>query len=118
MSSFLIPFSPPFLDSLASSHPRSQLQLCLPTGIGISIMGILAAPIEIITLIMECLELDEIFSLSLTCRQFGHLIRSQGLSRIVLQVCLSHLRIPFRPCLTSSKEGTTLARVLRGSGHR
>jgi hypothetical protein len=49
-------------------------------------MPILDAPIEIVTLIMECLDLDDVFSLSLTCRHFGHLIRSQSMSRIALQV--------------------------------
>ncbi|KAI9172427.1 hypothetical protein HJFPF1_01929 [Paramyrothecium foliicola] len=48
-------------------------------------MGIREAPIEIITLIMECLDLDDVFNLSLTCHQFGQIIRSQGLSRIALK---------------------------------
>jgi hypothetical protein len=49
-------------------------------------MGFLDVPVEIIALIMECIDLDDVFSLSLTCRQFGQLVRSQTLSRVALKV--------------------------------
>jgi hypothetical protein len=48
--------------------------------------GLTAVPIEVMHYIVHDLSLDDLFNLSLSCRQFHYLIRDQSICKTVLMV--------------------------------
>jgi len=49
-------------------------------------MHIRRLPIELLTEVAKSIGLEDLFHLSLTCRQFQYLIRDRGVCRVVLEV--------------------------------
>lgn len=54
-------------------------------------MSILRLPVEIVSLLVELLELDDVFNMALTCRSLSCIIYDRRMCRLALMVRLSLL---------------------------
>jgi hypothetical protein len=54
-------------------------------------MSILKLPVEIVSLLVELLELDDVFNMALTCQSLSYIIHDRRMCRLALMVRLSLL---------------------------
>jgi hypothetical protein len=65
-------------------------------------MSILRLPVEIVSLLVELLDLDDIFNMALSCRSLSYIIHDRRMCRLALMVRLQSLVLVRRFPLTAA----------------